>query len=181
MTSAQSSARPFGVRSQINLPGRGRDTVSTRVTGTGERSTRQVAADARAAVIREITRRGGTARQVPVGQRTEIRLTCPAGIRELRVVSKRKGDWQSSIRDGDTVATDGRRLWVFVDFGRPEPRYYVVPEREVVTGIRVRHQAYLARNGGRRVLNDSSLHCAIKVHDVASWAGRWDLLGLDGE
>jgi hypothetical protein len=68
---------------------------------------------------------------------------------------------------------------VLVDLAQGEPRYYVVPESKAVGGIRARHQEYLARNGGRRLVNDESMHCAIRIRDVAAWAERWDLLGLE--
>ena len=113
-------------------------------------STREVAAHARRLVLNEIARRGGTAREVRVGLRTEIHLTGPGGSRRLRVVSRRRGDWQSSIREGDTKG-EPDRFWVFVDLMTTPADFHIGPEDEVVHGIRTRHEEYLRRNGGRRV------------------------------
>jgi hypothetical protein len=40
------------------------------------------------------------------------------------------------------------------------------------------HQAYLARHGGRRAVNQESDHHAIRLERVALWESRWDLLGV---
>ena len=141
-------------------------------------STAQVAAHARQLVRDEITRRGGTAREVRVGLRTEIHMNGPHGPRQLRVVSRRRGDWQSSIREGD-VAAEADRFWVFVDLSTTPVGFHIGAEEEVVHGIRTRHEEYLRRNGGRRVQNNASLHCAIRLRDIEGFARRWDLLGLD--
>jgi hypothetical protein len=101
----------------------------------------------------------------------------PGGARRLRVVSRRSGDWQLSIREGDVEAEDDR-FWVFVDLATTRPGFHIGPEEEVVHGIRTRHEEYLRRNGGRRVQNDASLHCAIRLRDIEEFARRWDLLGL---
>lgn len=147
------------------------------VQGSGARSTVQVAADARAVVLREIVRRGGDAREVRDGQRWELRGAGSQGAFRVRVISRRRGDWQSSIREGDGGG-DPDRHWVFVDLGSSEPRFWIVAEPNVVTGIKERHREYLTRNGGRRVQNNDSLHCKITTADVSSGAGRWDLVGL---
>lgn len=140
-------------------------------------STQQVAAQARQLVLVEIARRGGTAREVRIGRRTEIHMSGAAGTRRLRVLSRRRGDWQSSIREGLTEA-EADRFWVFVDLTTAPPTLHVGSEEEVVHGIRTRHEDYLRRNGGRRVQNDASLHCGIRLRDIPGLAGRWDLLGL---
>jgi hypothetical protein len=129
-------------------------------------------------VLNEIARRGGTAREVRVGLRTEVHMTGPDGLRRLRVVSRRRGDWQSSIREGDGKP-EADRFWVFVDFTTIPTGFHIGSEDEVVHGIRTRHEEYLRRNGGRRVQNDASLHCAIRLRDLDGFARRWDLLGLD--
>lgn len=94
-------------------------------------------------------------------------------------MSRRRGDWQSSIREGDTKG-EPDRFWVFVDLTTTPADFHIGPEDEVVHGIRTRHEEYLRRNGGRRVQNDASLHCAIRLRDLDGFAGRWDLLGLGG-
>lgn len=140
-------------------------------------STRDVAEHARRLVRKEIERRGGTAREVPVGRRTEIHMDGPDGSRRLRVLSRRRGDWQSSIREGDTEV-EPDRFWVFVDFSTSPVSFHIGAEEEVVHGIRTRHEEYLRRNGGRRVINNASLHCSIRLRDIEGAARRWDLLGL---
>ncbi|GAA4863545.1 hypothetical protein GCM10023403_30480 [Pseudonocardia benzenivorans] len=153
--------------------------VATRgqmMSGNGARSTAEVAADARAIVAREIAHRGGQSVEARDGRRWELRGTGPVGRFRVRVVSRRSGDWQSSIREGDG-AGDPERHWVFVDLSGP-PRFWILPEPEVVQGIRDRHREYLARNDGRRVQNDASLHCKITTIDVAHGAERWERLGL---
>jgi hypothetical protein len=143
----------------------------------GARSTAEVAADARAIVIREIERRGGRAMEVQHGRRWELLVDNGSGApSRVRVVSRRRGDWQSSIKEGDGPGVDWR-CWVFVDLAH-EPRFWALPEPEVVTGIRDRHRDYLARHEGRRAVNDDSVHCAIRTSDVTHGADRWDLLGL---
>lgn len=102
----------------------------------------------------------------------------PDGLRRLRVVSRRRGDWQSSIRNGDTE-TEPDRFWVFVDLSTERPEFHIGAEEEVVHGIRTRHEAYLRRNGGHRAFNDASLHCSIRTRDIDGYARRWDLLGFD--
>lgn len=49
----------------------------------------------------------------------------------------------------------------------------------MVCDIRSEHERYLARNGGRRVCSDHSLHHSIRTTRVTEWLGRWDLLDLD--
>ena len=141
-------------------------------------STAQVADHGRQLVLAEIARRGGSASEVRVGQRTEIHMNGPGGSRRLRVVSRRRGDWQSSIREGEVDSADDR-YWVFVDLATTLPNYHIGSEDEVVHGIRTRHEDYLRRNGGRRAQNDASLHCKISLRDLPGHARRWDLLGLD--
>lgn len=179
VVAAPSGMRPAGVRRGISLPqlreGKSRSTL---IPGSEARTTHQVAADARALVVREVVRRGGTAREVRVGARTELRVMSPAGAREARVISRRAGDWQTSIREGETAAISGSRFWVFVDLAHGPPSYFVAPERWVVDDIRTEHEEYLARNGGRRAQTKDSIHHRIQTSRVQRWKGRWDLLGL---
>jgi hypothetical protein len=137
----------------------------------------EVAADARKIVMNAIVHRGGTVSEVRDGRRWELHGHGNQGAFRVRVVSRRRGDWQSSIREADGPGDMGRH-WVFVEFGSAAPRFWIMAETEVVAGIRDRHRDYLARNGGHRVQNDASLHCKITTGDVASGAARWDLLGL---
>ena len=101
----------------------------------------------------------------------------PGGPRRLRIVSRRRGDWQSSIREGEGETEDDR-FWVFVDLATTPPGFHIGSAEEVVHGIRTRHEEYLRRNGGRRVQNNASPHCAIRLRDIEGFARRWDLLGL---
>jgi hypothetical protein len=72
-------------------------------------------------------------------------------------------------------------FFVFISmYGLGEPRYYIVPKREVVRYAESRHRQWLAgrkRGGGAR--KDSSMR---KFADPdGKYLGRWDLLGLDAQ
>ena len=89
-------------------------------TADARMTTREVAAHARRLVAEEIRRRGGRVVDHRVGQRTELRAQTRTGrVLELRVLSRRAGDWQTSIRTGDLTATTDDRYWLLVDLAQP--------------------------------------------------------------
>jgi hypothetical protein len=140
-------------------------------------TTREVAAHARRLVAEEIRRRGGRVVDYRVGQRTELRAHTRTGrVLELRVLSRRAGDWQTSIRNGDLTATTDDRYWLLVDLTQPTPGFYIVPEDWMVHDIRREHDEYLARHGGRRARTMDSLHHRIQTGRVREWRERWDLI-----
>src|SRR3954470_24283469 len=91
---------PRGARRPIALPRRSDVTDPSRRSApeVGKKTrptvnTHDVAAEARARVVQEIERRGGRAREVHEGRRTELRVDTPTGSVTVRVFSRRSGDW----------------------------------------------------------------------------------------
>jgi hypothetical protein len=169
-----------GVRQRVSLPMRATTTTGPRPTPTPRRSTVQVAADARSTVAAEIGRRGGVTIEQRVGMRIELKIKSQDGVsRAVRVVSRRSGDWQTSIDVGYSEQGAPDRYWIFVDLAQRPARYYIAPEDWVIGDIRAEHDAYLARNGGRRARTEDSKHHRVQTARVARWADRWDLLGLE--
>ena len=171
---------PAAPRRRVSLPMRIRDRTEPSTTPAGRRSTVQVAADARAIVASEIGRRGGMSSELRVGMRVELQVkVSPGAHRTVRVVSRRSGDWQTSIDIGYSGHSAQDGYWIFVDLADRPVRFYIAPEDWVVQDVRAEHDAYLARNGGRRLRTEDSKHHRIQTSRVAQWEGRWDLLGLD--
>lgn len=144
-------------------------------------STHQTAARARAAVSDAITDRGGRAREIRVGRRTEILATTPGSSTNygIRVLSRTKGDWQTSIAEGALDAPeDPTRVWVLVDFTQTRARFFVIPEHWIRRDIAGVTEEYFRRHGGTRAENPDSVHHKIETARVEDWRGRWDLLGL---
>lgn len=136
----------------------------------------QVAARARAVVTAELERRGARVREVLLGRRRELRVRPPGAAEvEVRVVSRRSGDWQFSIRGADASGRSDR-WWVFVDLAA-RPEFFVVPDSEVVAGVRRRYRAHLLQ---RDLRHDAALNHVVRTRDVSRWAHRWALLELDG-
>ena len=175
-----------GVRRPISLPRR-LDGVATapssRRTSGAAVNTHDVAASARAMVVGEIERRGGRVRETREGQRVVLRVDSPSGPVVVRVLSRRRGDWQTSISilEGGARLISASRFWVFVDLAEAGCGYFVAPEDWVVEDIRAEHERYLARNGGRRAQTDDSPHHRVQPPRVTQWRDRWDLLGLSAD
>jgi hypothetical protein len=111
--------------------------------------------------------------------RVELQVKVASGAHwTLRVVSRRSGDWQTSIDIGYSAHGALDRYWIFVDLADRPVRFYIAPEDWVVQDVRSEHDAYLARNGGKRAHTEGSKHHRIQTSRVARWEGRWDLLGL---
>lgn len=99
----------------------------------------------------------------------------------IQVKTKTAGTWQTSTRrarphEGTVEETD--EFWAFVDIGKdPEvrPDFYIAPAWWVENSIHERHQAYLARHGGK---SRDSTHHAIPKSVIKEWRERWDVLGI---
>lgn len=91
------------------------------------------------------------------------------------------GDWQTSIKYGSIASAqhDDNSFWVFVDLSRESPCFYIVQEKWIAKDIFDTHQACLAKHGGKRSRNDSSLHHAIALDRIHQWRDRWDQLGIE--
>ncbi|MHA6630919.1 hypothetical protein ACU61A_36230 [Pseudonocardia sichuanensis] len=176
MTAEWGTARP--PRGSIALPALRRPSTQPPAGVSAKPSSAEVAAAGRAAVTRAVEYRGGTVREVRNGRRTELLVQTPTGRWRVRVLTRRRGDWQTSIREGANPAPRANAVWAFVDLANGATRYYVAPEPWVVNDIRTEHEDYLARNGGQRVVTKDSEHHGIKTARVECWLGRWDLLGL---
>jgi hypothetical protein len=101
----------------------------------------------------------------------------------IQVKTRRSGSWHSSIGEGRAstgVDDDDSRFWVFVDLGDAyaPPRYYIVRDAWIRHDIYEAHQAYIAKHGGQRAKNPTSLHHAIYLARIEQWEDRWDLLNL---
>jgi hypothetical protein len=164
-------------RRSISLPALRRPSTQPPVA-SAKPSSSEVAAAGRAAVTRAVEYRGGTVREARNGRRTELLVQTPSGRWRVRVLTRRRGDWQTSIREGDNAAPRPNAVWVFVDLANGATTYYVAPEPWVVDDIRTEHERYLERNGGQRAVTKDSEHHGIKTDRVERWLGRWDLLGL---
>ena len=140
-------------------------------------STRELGVHARRIVCAEIEHRGGRVAERQVGRRIELRVTTAAGRTVgVRVLSRRAGDWQTSIREGDAIDADPDRFWVLIDLATQPPTFYVVPASWMSRDIRREHDEYLACHGGRRAVTADSTHHRIQTSRVKRWQERWGLL-----
>jgi hypothetical protein len=100
----------------------------------------------------------------------------------IRVKSRRKGTWQTSINEGRPMdrPVSNDKFWIFVDLSVSEliPDFYVVPDNWIRNDIYVHHQEYLQRHGGERAITKDSTHHAISLDRIEQWHDRWDILGL---
>ncbi|MGN6608166.1 MAG: hypothetical protein ACTHMS_14280 [Jatrophihabitans sp.] len=132
-----------------------------------------------AAVVKEVTERGGQARVVQDGNRREVVVTGPGGEGEVRLVVRARtaGDWQTRASYGTPMAEDEhpRAFWVLVHLGPgPAVRSYVVPEWWMLNDISEKHDEYLAFRSGTRPVNPDSDHHSIATNRVEQWLERWD-------
>jgi hypothetical protein len=132
-----------------------------------------------AAVVQEITRRGGQARVEQNGNRREVVVTGDGGEGEVRLVVRARtaGDWQTRASYGEPRAEEEnpRTFWVLVHLGPGTTvRSYVVPEWWMLNDISERHDEYLRFREGARSLAPESDHHAIRTERVAEWLDRWD-------
>lgn len=123
-------------------------------------------------------RRGGVAEEVDLGRRKEVRLTQEgAPDLEIRVHSRRAGDWQVSLRDVEEQPRM-ERFWAFVDLQGFDPWFAVVPDAWMINNIHEEHAKYLARHGGRRAVTQGSPHHRVQSARIEQWRDKWDVLGL---
>jgi hypothetical protein len=146
-------------------------------------SNAEVARRAIALLVRELVRRGASARPLARGQsRNWLRVTLP-DRRQISVFvsARRRGDWQTSTEKGRSRGEDPQEteFWVFVDL-KPEPAEFAfAPAWWVENDIHEEHMRYLARHGGRRAVNPDATHHRIQPARIERWRHRWDVIGLD--
>jgi hypothetical protein len=142
---------------------------------------RSVNERAQAEVAVELERHGITdVRQAREMNRRVLKGEAPNGRTLTFIVkSKTSGTWQASTNDGDPEKSSSNFYWVFVDLGsRPNPSFFVVPDRWIREDIREHHDEYLAKHGGARAMGGASTHHAIQPRRIEEWRDRWDLLGF---
>lgn len=101
----------------------------------------------------------------------------------IQVKTRRSGTWQTTTKHAqprEEPEPPEPRFWIFVDLRKDdsEPAYFVVPEWWIQNDIHTTHEAYLARNRGKRARTAASTHHAIPLSRLQEWRDRWDLLGL---
>lgn len=104
---------------------------------------------------------------------------------QIQVKTKRKGDWHTSIREGELTESpadpkDETVYWIFVDLGElnDPPKYWIVPGWWMRDDIYKAHQAYLERHGGKRARNPDSTHHSVNEKRLMQWRDRWDVIGI---
>jgi Holliday junction resolvase-like predicted endonuclease len=98
----------------------------------------------------------------------------------IQVKTKTAGTWQTTIKHGkkQKEPEDVSKFWIFVDLGKDDPEYYIVPAWWIENDIHVAHDQYLAEHGGHRAKTDTSTHHAIPVKRIQEWKDSWDTLGI---
>ncbi len=133
-----------------------------------------------AAVIEEVTRRGGHARVEREGNRREVVVTGDGDADAMRLVVRTRtaGDWQTKASYGEPRAEEEHptTFWVLVHLALNTAVCYVVPEWWIRNDISEKHDEYLRFRGGTRPVNPESDHHAIGTQRVAQWIDRWDQL-----
>ena len=135
-----------------------------------------------AAVVAEVTRRGGHARVEQDGNRHEVIVTGDGDAGEVRLVVRARtaGTWQTKASYGEPRAEEEHptTFWVLVHLALGTALCYVVPEWWIRNDISEMHDAYLRSRGGTRPVNPDSDHHAIGTDRVAQWLDRWDQLDV---
>ena len=144
--------------------------------------TQGTAAKGRSVLAAELLRRGAQEVIEITGKgRRLLRVVDRAGRRlQLIVKTRTAGTWQAVSTDGDLSRVTPNTFWVFVDLenGPKAPRFFIAPDAWVRADILKHHQAYLAKYGGHRAVNDESTHHAVQPERVRKWMNRWDLIGF---
>ncbi len=144
-----------------------------------KRTTYQVAKAGLQSVAAEIERRGGNATPLK-GNYLRAGAAEHSATVKIRVKTKTRGTWQTSIDDGrprkEPETLD--EFWVLVDLGHDEADFYVAPAWWMENDIYINHQRYLDEHAGHRAQNDQSKHHAIPVKRIEQWNDRWDILGI---
>lgn len=133
------------------------------------------------AVADELNRRGAGYELVSrsaEGHHVVCRTT--TGTWRLRLKTKSTGTWQDDTRNGAraTVMDADDSAWIYVDLGEQPPTFYVAPGWWAVNDIYSAHSGYLAKHGGRRAVNPTATHHAIRPRRIEEWRNRWDVIGL---
>lgn len=133
-----------------------------------------------AAVVDEVTRRGGQAQVQQAERKREVVVTGPAAEGEARLLVRTRtaGDWQARASDGEPRAAEEHptAFWVLVHLGPGSARCYVMPEWWIRNDIYEKHEDYLRLQGRSRAMSGESAPHAIRTERVAQWLGRWDQL-----
>ena len=133
-----------------------------------------------AAVVEEVTRRGGHARVERDGNRREVIVTGDGDAGSVRLVVRARtaGGWQTKASFGEPTAEEEHptTFWVLVHLARGTAFCYVVPEWWIRNDISEKHDDYLRARGGTRPVSPDSDHHAIGTDRVAQWIDRWDQL-----
>ncbi|MFI6226165.1 hypothetical protein ACIBCR_02460 [Micromonospora echinospora] len=66
-------------------------------------------------------------------------------------------------------------FYVLVDVTAGRRDFYVVPGDELRSGVRQRHEEFMASVSGVRPRNPDSRHTAIEPANVERWRDRWSL------
>ncbi len=132
----------------------------------------------------ELLERGAASVRVGATRKVYLHATNSDGTRTvvIRVKTKRKGNWHSSIKEAKRAEhpiklKDVKNFWIFVDIGGV-PRYWIVPDWWMRNNIYEEHQKYLNQHGGHRARNDSSEHHAVKEEHLKIWQNKWDILDI---
>jgi hypothetical protein len=158
-----------------------------------------------AAVVDEVTRRGGHARVEQDGNKREVVVTGNGnangdgdsdtggdtdsdsdgdtggkGNGEVRLVVRARtaGTWQTKASYGEPRAEEEHptTFWVLVHLASGKAFCYVIPEWWIRNDISEKHDDYLRSSGGTRPVSPDSDHHAIGTDRVAQWLDRWDQL-----
>jgi hypothetical protein len=135
-----------------------------------------------AAVVEEVTRRGGHARVEREGNKREVVVTGDGdgGAVRLVVRARTAGTWQTKASYGEPRAEEEHptTFWVLVHLALGKALCYVVPEWWIRNDISAKHDDYLRSRGGTRPVSPDSDHHAIGTERVAQWIDRWDQLDV---
>jgi hypothetical protein len=133
-----------------------------------------------AAVVEEVTRRGGHARVERDGNKREVVVTGDGDAGEVRLVVRARiaGGWQTKASYGEPRAEEEHptTFWVLVHLALGTAFCYVVPEWWIRNDISEKHDDYLRSRGGMRPVSPDPDHHAIGTERVAQWIDRWDQL-----
>ena len=109
----------------------------------------------------------------------------------VQVKSKARGSWQLNIGHYAEVTFDGEiqhigkaqppptrgLVYVFVDMGLDcEDQFYVIDWDSLCILLIEAHRAYLAKHGGRRPKNPTSVHTAVGAKQLAAYRDRWEII-----
>lgn len=133
-----------------------------------------------AAVVAEVTRRGGQARVEATGSRREIIVTREGHDGEVRLLVRARtaGDWQTRASYGEPRVEEANpsSFWVLVHLTPGAAQCYVVPDWWMRDDIFDKHGDYLQSQEGSQALSPDSDHHAIRTERVTQWLDRWDQL-----